>query len=140
MLYLSNLPGISRDTQRARLHALRDLNQSHLAETGDSEIGARINGLATNSQALQQRAAFPFRIEQPNLCAHAGRVGLPVVPNSRTASQARAASVKDRQRKTVRLRLAIAKLKTGPQLIGTGCQFHRLIESEFVGRHGHEVL
>ena len=53
VLYLSNLPGISKATQRARLDALRDLNQTHLADTGDAEIGARINAyeLAFRMQA-----------------------------------------------------------------------------------------
>jgi hypothetical protein len=42
ILYLSNPPGISRETQRAGLDALRDLNREHQAATGDEEIAARI--------------------------------------------------------------------------------------------------
>ncbi len=42
VLYLSNPAGISHDAQRARLDTLRDLNQHHLAGTGDLEIAARI--------------------------------------------------------------------------------------------------
>jgi uncharacterized protein (DUF1501 family) len=42
ILYLSNPDGVSRTTQRARLDALRDLNQQHLTETGDQEIASRI--------------------------------------------------------------------------------------------------
>jgi uncharacterized protein (DUF1501 family) len=43
ILYLSNPPAVTQDRQRAALDALRDLNQEHLAETGDVEIAARIN-------------------------------------------------------------------------------------------------
>lgn len=43
ILYLSNPPGISAQSQRARLDVLRDLNQVHLAETGDEEIASRIH-------------------------------------------------------------------------------------------------
>ncbi|MDP9170060.1 MAG: DUF1501 domain-containing protein [Acidobacteriota bacterium] len=43
ILYLSNPTGVSRETQRASLDALRDLNQDHLDKTGDMEIASRIN-------------------------------------------------------------------------------------------------
>ncbi len=43
ILYLSNPAGVSRETQRASLDALRDLNQEHLVKTGDMEIASRIN-------------------------------------------------------------------------------------------------
>lgn len=43
ILYLSNPPAVSRERQRAALDTLRDLNQEHLAGTGDAEIAARIN-------------------------------------------------------------------------------------------------
>jgi hypothetical protein len=43
ILYLSNPKGISAASQRARLDALRDLNEQHLAETGDLEIASRIH-------------------------------------------------------------------------------------------------
>jgi uncharacterized protein (DUF1501 family) len=43
ILYLSNPPAVTHDRQRSALDALRDLNQEHLAETGDAEIAARIN-------------------------------------------------------------------------------------------------
>ena len=43
ILYLSNPAGVSRETQRASLDALRDLNQEHLDKTGDIEIASRIN-------------------------------------------------------------------------------------------------
>lgn len=42
ILYLSNPEGITGETQRATLDALRDLNQERLAETGDTEIASRI--------------------------------------------------------------------------------------------------
>ena len=43
ILYLTNPPGISAESQRARLDVLRDLNQLHLAKTGDEEIASRIH-------------------------------------------------------------------------------------------------
>ncbi|MBY0374370.1 MAG: DUF1501 domain-containing protein [Bryobacteraceae bacterium] len=43
ILYLSNPKGFSSDSQRARLDALRDLNETHLATTGDVEIASRIH-------------------------------------------------------------------------------------------------
>ncbi len=42
ILYLSNPDGITGDTQRATLDALKDLNQERLSETGDAEIASRI--------------------------------------------------------------------------------------------------
>lgn len=42
ILHLSSPRGITQVTQRARLDALRDLNQMHQQATGDSEIGSRI--------------------------------------------------------------------------------------------------
>ena len=53
VLNLSSPPGISVDSQRLRLDALRDLNEQHRAETGDYEIAARINAyeLAFRMQA-----------------------------------------------------------------------------------------
>lgn len=42
ILYLSNPEGVSMETQRAELDALRDLNQEHLTRTGDLEIASRI--------------------------------------------------------------------------------------------------
>ncbi len=43
ILYLSNPPGVSPQRQRADLDAVRDLNEEHLAQTGDAEIASRIN-------------------------------------------------------------------------------------------------
>ncbi|MEX2263336.1 MAG: DUF1501 domain-containing protein [Bryobacteraceae bacterium] len=43
ILYLSSPNGIGTETQRARVEAVRDLNEMHLAETGDREIASRIH-------------------------------------------------------------------------------------------------
>ncbi|MBY0504986.1 MAG: DUF1501 domain-containing protein [Bryobacteraceae bacterium] len=43
ILYLGNPDGISRESQRARLDALRDLNQERQDNTGDLEIASRIH-------------------------------------------------------------------------------------------------
>jgi uncharacterized protein (DUF1501 family) len=42
ILYLNNPDGVSRETQRAALDAMRDLNQEHQVQTGDVEIASRI--------------------------------------------------------------------------------------------------
>ncbi|MBM3769125.1 MAG: DUF1501 domain-containing protein [Acidobacteria bacterium] len=42
ILYLSNPDGVSRDSQRASLDTIKDLNEEHLAMHGDPEIAARI--------------------------------------------------------------------------------------------------
>lgn len=42
ILHLSNAPGVSAATQRARLDAMRDMNAMRLNATGDAEIGSRI--------------------------------------------------------------------------------------------------
>lgn len=43
VLYLSNPPGVDRQTQRESLDTLRSLNEMHLADEGDPEISTRIN-------------------------------------------------------------------------------------------------
>jgi hypothetical protein len=43
ILYLSNPAGVSGETQRASLDALRDLNREHFGKVGDVEIASRIN-------------------------------------------------------------------------------------------------
>lgn len=43
ILYLSNPKGVTSDMQRADLDAIRDLNEEHMASTGDVEIASRIN-------------------------------------------------------------------------------------------------
>jgi uncharacterized protein (DUF1501 family) len=53
ILYLSNPPDYSRERQRSRLNALRDLNTMRYAATGDHEIESRIHAyeLAFRMQA-----------------------------------------------------------------------------------------
>jgi hypothetical protein len=43
ILYLSNPPGVTKEMQREGLDVIRDLNEQHLADTGDQEIASRIN-------------------------------------------------------------------------------------------------
>jgi hypothetical protein len=43
IVYLNNPEGISRDSQRLRLDAIRQLNEEHLEKTGDAEIASRIH-------------------------------------------------------------------------------------------------
>ncbi len=56
ILFLKNPPGINRAVQRARLDALRDLNQLHLEATGDAEIASRIESY---EMAFRMQAAAP---------------------------------------------------------------------------------
>jgi hypothetical protein len=56
ILYLSNPPGVTKDTQRAGIDAIRDLNQEHMAETGDLEIASRI---ASYELAFRMQTAGP---------------------------------------------------------------------------------
>ncbi len=56
LLHLTNPPGISSASQRARLDVLRDLNQLHEQSTGDAEIGARI---ASYELAFRMQSAAP---------------------------------------------------------------------------------
>jgi hypothetical protein len=56
VLYLTNPPGFTQQAQRARLDAIRDLNQEQYLETGDREIAARI---AAYELAFRMQAAAP---------------------------------------------------------------------------------
>ena len=56
ILFLKNPPGISPATQRARLDALRDLNQMQFAASGDAEIASRIDSY---EMAFRMQAAAP---------------------------------------------------------------------------------
>jgi hypothetical protein len=56
IVYLSNPASVTRETQRAGLDALRDLNQAHLASTGDVEIASRI---ASYELAFRMQMAAP---------------------------------------------------------------------------------
>ncbi len=60
VLNLKNPPGISREAQRAGLHAIRRLNQQRLQETGDGEIASRI---ASYEVAFRMQAAAPHLID-----------------------------------------------------------------------------
>jgi uncharacterized protein (DUF1501 family) len=56
ILYLSNPDGVSAESQRAALDAIRDLNQSRLDLTGDMEIASRI---ASYELAYRMQMAGP---------------------------------------------------------------------------------
>jgi hypothetical protein len=58
ILYLSNPDGVSRNTQRATLDFVNDMNRMHLDETGDAEIESRINNY---------ELAFRMQMEAPDL-------------------------------------------------------------------------
>ncbi len=63
VLFLSNPPGISTQTQRARLDAMRDLNSLHHADTGDYEIASRI---ASYELAFRMQMAAPELLDFAN--------------------------------------------------------------------------
>lgn len=56
ILYLSNPPGVSPETQRETLDLIGDLNREHLSETGDQEIASRI---ANYELAWRMQSAAP---------------------------------------------------------------------------------
>ncbi len=56
ILYLNNPDGVTPETQRAGLDALKDLNEEHLADTGDVEIASRI---ASYELAFRMQTAGP---------------------------------------------------------------------------------
>jgi hypothetical protein len=56
VLHLTNPTGISAPSQRARLDAIRDLNQMHAERTGDAAIGAHI---ASYELAFRMQSAAP---------------------------------------------------------------------------------
>jgi uncharacterized protein (DUF1501 family) len=58
VLYLSNPPGVTQEMQRASLDALKDINEEHLAGTGDMEIASRISSY---------ELAFRMQIAAPEL-------------------------------------------------------------------------
>ncbi len=58
ILYLSDPPGVSRDTQRATLDLVNDMNRMRRDETGDSEIDSRI---------ASYELAFRMQMEAPEL-------------------------------------------------------------------------
>ena len=58
ILYLPNPPGVSRETQRARLDLIRKLNEEHHQETGDLAIASRI---------FSYELAFKMQMAAPKL-------------------------------------------------------------------------
>ncbi|MBI3118935.1 MAG: DUF1501 domain-containing protein [Candidatus Hydrogenedentes bacterium] len=56
VLYLSNPPGITSGSQRARLDTIRDLNELHAEQTADFEIASRI---AAYELAFRMQVAAP---------------------------------------------------------------------------------
>jgi len=58
ILYLSNPPGVSRETQRATLDLVGDMNRIRHEETGDDEIASRI---------ASYELAFRMQMEAPDL-------------------------------------------------------------------------
>ena len=56
VLHLSNPPGVSQETQRARLDAIRDLNEQQYLDAGDLEIASRI---ASYELAFRMQSAAP---------------------------------------------------------------------------------
>ena len=60
ILYLNDPPGVSAETQRAGLDALRDLNEEHLGEVGDVEIASRI---ASYELAFRMQTAGPELVD-----------------------------------------------------------------------------
>jgi len=56
ILYLTNPKGVSAETQRARLDAIREMNQEHAEQTGDGEIASRIQSYEL---AFRMQSAAP---------------------------------------------------------------------------------
>ncbi|HUE70805.1 MAG TPA: DUF1501 domain-containing protein, partial [Pirellulaceae bacterium] len=63
VLYLSNPPGISRETRRRMLDSIRALNEQQLARAGDPEIATRIE---------QYELAFRMQMAVPDLADLSG--------------------------------------------------------------------
>ena len=63
ILYLKNPPGISNDSQRARIDAIRELNENHYQNTGDLEIAARIHSY---EMAFRMQTAAPELLDFSN--------------------------------------------------------------------------
>ncbi len=60
ILYLNNPSGVTPETQRAGLDALRDLNEEHLIDSGDMEIASRI---ASYELAFRMQTAGPELVD-----------------------------------------------------------------------------
>ena len=67
VLYLSNPPGVDRDTRRATLDRLAALNQKHFDQVGDSEIQTRI---AQYEMAFRMQTSVPDLLDVSNEPQH----------------------------------------------------------------------
>ena len=56
VLYLSNLPGISREAQKLTIDFVREMNERHFQDTGDVEVASRI---ASYELAFRMQMAAP---------------------------------------------------------------------------------
>ncbi len=63
ILYLTNPPGVSAETQRARLDAIRELNEARYQDTGDLEIASRIHSYEL---AFRMQTAAPELLDFSN--------------------------------------------------------------------------
>ena len=63
ILYLTNPPGVSAKTQRARLDAIRELNEARYQDTGDLEIASRIHSYEL---AFRMQTAGPELLDFSN--------------------------------------------------------------------------
>ena len=63
ILYLTNPPGVSATTQRARLDAIRELNEARYQDTGDLEIASRIHSYEL---AFRMQTAGPELLDFSN--------------------------------------------------------------------------
>ncbi len=63
ILYLTNPPGVSATTQRARLDAIRELNEARYQHTGDLEIASRIHSYEL---AFRMQTAGPELLDFSN--------------------------------------------------------------------------
>jgi uncharacterized protein (DUF1501 family) len=60
ILYLSTPKGVTQESQRATLDAIRDLNEEHLANTGDVEIASRV---ASYELAFRMQMSAPELVD-----------------------------------------------------------------------------
>ena len=67
VLYLSNPPGVDRDTRRSTLDRLAALNQKHFDQVGDSEIQTRI---AQYEMAFRMQTSVPDLLDVSNEPQH----------------------------------------------------------------------
>ena len=63
ILYLSNPPGISHDSQQATIELLRDLNEEHYNDTGDMEVASRV---ASYELAFRMQMSAPELLDFSN--------------------------------------------------------------------------